>query len=72
MIDLLIACTACFAAEESSLIDGAKVGIAALLVVTFAVQGGFAAFFLYLRRRAKRNAEFELDAEWSELQRSKP
>jgi len=70
--DFLVACTACFAADESSLIDGAKLGIVAMLGVTFAVQGGFVAFFLYLRRRAKRNAEFELDAEWSELQRSKP
>jgi hypothetical protein len=27
-------------------------------------------FFIYLRKRAKRIADVELDAEWSELQRS--
>jgi hypothetical protein len=40
-----------------------------LLAVTLAVQGAFVGFFLYLRRRAKRNAEVELDTEWSDLQR---
>jgi hypothetical protein len=32
------------------------------------VQGAFVGFFLYLRKRAKRNAEDELDHEWSKLQ----
>jgi hypothetical protein len=27
-------------------------------------------FFLYLRKRAKRMADVELDSEWSELQRA--
>jgi hypothetical protein len=40
-----------------------------MLALTFAVQGGFVGFFLYLRRRAKRNADVELDLEWLELQR---
>jgi hypothetical protein len=66
----LLACPVCFGAEESALIDGAKVGILVLLTITFAVQGAFVGFFLYLRRRAKQNAEVELDTEWSELQRS--
>jgi hypothetical protein len=69
MIPFLLACATCFAAEETSLIDGAKVGIAAMLAVTFAVQGGFAAFFFYLRKRAKHEADAELDLEWSALQR---
>jgi hypothetical protein len=34
------------------------------------VQGAFVAFFLYLRNRAKRNADVELETEWSELQRA--
>ena len=63
------ACPVCFGAEETPLIDGAKLGVAVMLGVTFAVQGGFLGFFLYLRKRAKRNAEIELDDEWSELQR---
>jgi hypothetical protein len=50
------------------MIDGTKLGILVLLVITLAVQGGFAGFFLYLRRRAKRIAEIDLDTEWSQLQ----
>ena len=67
---VLIACTMCFQATETSMIDGAKLGVLALLAVLFAVQGGFVGFFLYLRKRAKRAAEIEIDTEWSELQRS--
>ena len=47
-----------------------KLGVLLMLGVTLAVQGGFVAFFLYLRRRAKRMADVELDTEWSDLQRS--
>ena len=67
---VLIACTMCFQAQETSMIDGAKLGVLVMLAVLFAVQGGFVAFFLYLRRRAKRMADLEIDTEWSELQRS--
>ena len=66
----LLACPMCFGAEETPMIDGTKLGVLVLLAVTLAVQGGFVAFFLYLRRRAKRIADIELDTEWSELQRS--
>jgi hypothetical protein len=62
------ACPVCFGATETSMIDGAKLGIIVLLAVTLAVQGGFLGFFLYLRKRAKRIAEIDLDTEWSELQ----
>jgi heme/copper-type cytochrome/quinol oxidase subunit 2 len=64
----LLACPLCFGAEETSMIDGTKLGVMVLLAITLVVQGGFVAFFLYLRRRAKRIADIELDAEWSELQ----
>jgi heme/copper-type cytochrome/quinol oxidase subunit 2 len=63
------ACPACFGAEETSLIDGAKLGILVMLAITFTVQGAFVAFFLYLRKRAKRMADMELETEWLELQR---
>jgi hypothetical protein len=66
----LLACPVCFGAEETSIIDGAKIGVLVMLGVTLAVQGGFLAFFLYLRKHAKRNAEHELEAEWLELQRA--
>ena len=62
------ACPVCFGAEETSMIDASRLGILVLLIVTFAVQGAFAAFFLYLRNRAKRIADIDLDNEWSELQ----
>jgi heme/copper-type cytochrome/quinol oxidase subunit 2 len=66
----VFACPICFGAEETSMIDGTKLGILVLLAVTLAVQGAFVAFFLYLRNRAKRIADIELDTEWSELQKS--
>jgi hypothetical protein len=66
----VLACPMCFGAAETPLIDGAKLGVLVLLAVLLAVQGAFVAFFLYLRKRAKRFAELELDTEWSELQRS--
>lgn len=66
----VLACPMCFGAEETSMIDGTKLGIMVMLAITFAVQGGFVAFFLYLRKRAKRIADLELDTEWSELQRA--
>ena len=64
----VFACPVCFGAAESSLIDGAKLGILALLAITLAVQGAFVGFFFYLRKRAKRIADIDLDTEWSELQ----
>jgi hypothetical protein len=66
----VFACPVCFGAHETSIIDGTRLGILALLGVTLTVQGGFVGFFFYLRRRAKHIAEVELDAEWSELQKS--
>jgi hypothetical protein len=65
----LLACPQCFGAEEKSMIDGTKLGIIVMLGITFTVQGGFAGFFFYLRRRAKQMADVDLDIEWSELQR---
>ena len=64
----VFACPMCFGAEETSMVDGAKLGVVAMLAILFAVQGGFVGFFFYLRKRAKRIADIELDAEWSELQ----
>ena len=67
---IALACPACFGAAETSMIDGAKLGVLVLLAILFAVQGGFVAFFLYLRKRAKQLADVELDAEWAELQKT--
>ena len=65
----LLACPMCFGAEETSMIDGTKLGIITMLAITLTVQGGFVGFFLYLRKRARRAVEMEIDSEWSELQR---
>ena len=68
----VLACPMCFGAEETAMVDGTKLGILVMLAITFAVQGGFAGFFLYLRKQARRNAELELDTEWSRLQGGRP
>jgi predicted transporter len=64
------ACPVCFGAEETSIIDANKIGVLVLLGITLLVQGAFAAFFFYLRKRAKLIADADLDNEWSELQGS--
>ena len=64
-----LACPVCFGAEETSMVDGAKIGVLVMLAITLAVQGGFVGFFLYLRRHSKRNADVELDMEWAELKK---
>ena len=66
----VFACPVCFGAEETTMIDATKLGILVLLAITLAVQGGFVAFFFYLRKRAKLIAEADLDEEWSALQGS--
>jgi hypothetical protein len=60
------ACQSCFGAEDSPLIDGARVGAFALIGVTVAVQIAFVAFFLYLRRRARIVAAMEASSPWAE------
>lgn len=53
------ACTTCYGQAGGPLIDAARLGIWLLLGVTLCVQGGFVAFFLYLRRRAALAARAE-------------
>jgi heme/copper-type cytochrome/quinol oxidase subunit 2 len=65
----VLACPQCFGAEESSLIDGAKLGVVVMVAVTLVVQGAFVAFFLYLRKRAKQMVDSDLETEWLALQR---
>jgi hypothetical protein len=65
----VLACPMCFGAEETSMIDGTRLGVLVMIAITLSVQGAFVAFFLYLRKRAKRIAEADLESEWSELQR---
>lgn len=64
-----LACPSCFGDAEGPLIDAARLGTFLLLGVTLALQGGFVAFFLYLRRQARKARDQERDAEWSRMQR---
>jgi hypothetical protein len=66
----VLACPACFGAEETSMVDGTRVGVLVMLAILLAVQGGFVGFFVYLYKRGKRIADIELDTEWSELQKT--
>jgi hypothetical protein len=63
-----LACPVCFGAAETHIIDGTRLGVLVLLGITLAVQGAFAAFFLYLRKRARNIADIDLEDEWSRLQ----
>lgn len=63
------ACASCYGLADGPMIDAARLGVWLLLGVTLFVQGGFAAFFIYLRRRAARAATDAMDEEWSQLQR---
>ena len=64
-----MSCPSCFGQAEGPLVDGARAGIWLLLAVVVALQGGFLAFFLYLRRQAAKAADQALEEEWSQLQR---
>ncbi|MDO8793982.1 MAG: hypothetical protein Q7J25_05125 [Vicinamibacterales bacterium] len=64
----VLACPVCFGAEETSMIDGTRLGVLVMLGILLVVQGGFVGFFFYLRKRAKRITDIELETEWSELQ----
>ena len=50
------ACQACFGGGDTPMIDGARAGAWALIALTLTVQGAFAGFFFYLRRRFKKAA----------------
>lgn len=63
------ACETCYGKAEGSMIDGARMGVLLLVLVTMSVQVGFVAFFFHLRRRAKLAADDSVNAEWTDLQR---
>jgi hypothetical protein len=54
-----LACPVCFGDSDSPMAIATNMGIIAMLVVVAGVLGGFASFFIYLMRRAKRVAEQE-------------
>jgi hypothetical protein len=54
-----LACPVCFGNSDSPMAIATNMGIIAMLVVVAGVLGGFATFFIYLMRRAKRVAARE-------------
>ena len=46
--------------DDQTTLDGTRLGVLVMIAITLAVQGAFVAFFLYLRKRAKRIAESDL------------
>jgi hypothetical protein len=54
-----LACPVCFGDSNSPLAIATNMGIIAMLVVVAGVLGGFASFFIYLMRRARRVAAQE-------------
>lgn len=64
------ACQSCFGAEDSPLLDGARSGAWFLIAVTVAMQGAFAAFFIYLWRRSRRIGQQALRNAWAEPEHS--
>jgi hypothetical protein len=54
-----MACPVCFGNSDSPLAIATNMGIIAMLIVVAGVLGGFATFFIYLSRRAKRIAAQE-------------
>ena len=50
------ACSSCFGQAEGPMIDGARLGVYLLFGFVLLLQLGFAAFFVYLWRRARRFA----------------
>jgi hypothetical protein len=51
-----LGCAACFGKSDSPLAEGMNWGILSLLAVILAVLGGIAGFFIFLARRAARQA----------------
>ena len=49
-----LACPVCFGASDAPMAVATNMGIIAMLVVVVGVLAGFATFFIYLMRRAKR------------------
>ena len=51
--NLAQACSTCFGAPDDPTIIGIKVAMFSMLGVTGSVLGGFASFFIYLRKKSK-------------------
>ena len=52
----VLACPVCFGASDAPQVQGMRMAIFALMGITVGVLGAFAAFFVYLMRRARMTA----------------
>ena len=59
---LALACPVCFGDNNSSLTIAMRAGIWMMLALVAVVLGSFAAFFIYLMRRARLAAQIESEA----------
>ncbi len=58
----VLACPVCFGQNDSPMANATNLGIMAMLVVVAGMLASFAAFFIYLSRRAKLVAENDFGA----------
>jgi maltodextrin utilization protein YvdJ len=59
---LFIACSVCFGQSDAPMAKAVNIGIIAMLVVVAGMLTTFAAFFIYLNRRARMFAPTETPA----------
>jgi uncharacterized membrane protein YidH (DUF202 family) len=55
------ACTVCYGEAEGPMIDAARLGVYLLFGLVMALQGAFAVFFIYLRKRAREHDMQSMD-----------
>jgi hypothetical protein len=60
-----LACPVCFGQTDSPLARATTLGVIAMLGVVVAILSGFAAFIVYLNRRARLFADVEAAPMWS-------
>ena len=60
-----LACSTCYGEAEGPMIDAARVGTLLMLGFVLFLQVAFAAFFLYLWRRARRLSRGARGLQWS-------
>ena len=61
--DLARACSTCFGAPDDPAVIGIKVAMFSMLGVTGTVLGGFASFFIYLRKKSKASLAAEVKSD---------
>ncbi len=68
----VLACPVCFGQSDSPLAKAINMGVIMMLGVVAAMLGSFAAFFIYLNRRANQAAAGSAEAERHRLSSTHP